>query len=120
MLTGDIEKSAEAALLQANEGKDSGDMLAIDVQIAPHHGSKTSSTSDFVQAVNAKQVVFTVGYLNRFKHPKPMIQERYSTSGAKGFRSDYHGALQISFTKNQPLNIESWRQKRPKYWHDSY
>lgn len=118
LLTGDIEKSAEAALLQANE--EDANKLASDVLIAPHHGSKTSSTSDFVQAVNAKQVIFTVGYLNRFKHPKPMIETRYINSGATRFRSDYHGALIINFTQNQAPNIASWRLERPKYWHDSY
>lgn len=120
LLTGDIEKSAEAALLQANQELGSGDMLESDVLIAPHHGSNTSSSSDFVQAVNAKQVIFTVGYLNRFKHPKPMIESRYSINGANNYRSDYHGALKINFNQNQPPNIESWRQKQPKYWHDSY
>ena len=118
LLTGDIEKSAEAALLPANE--EDANKLASDVLIAPHHGSKTSSTSDFVQAVNAKQVIFTVGYLNRFKHPKPMIETRYINSGATPFRSDYHGALIIDFTPNQAPSIASWRLKRNKYWHDSY
>lgn len=119
LLTGDIEKPAEATLLQADEEADAN-KLASDVLIAPHHGSKTSSTSDFVQAVNAKQVIFTVGYLNRFKHPKPMIETRYINSGATRFRSDYHGALIINFSQNQAPNIASWRLERPKYWHDSY
>ncbi|MES2546155.1 MAG: DNA internalization-related competence protein ComEC/Rec2 [Pseudomonadota bacterium] len=120
LLTGDIEKSTEAMLLQANKDEGSNHFLASDVLVAPHHGSKTSSTRDFVDAVGAKQVIFTVGYLNRFKHPKPMIEQRYANSGAANYRSDYHGALQVNFTNNHSPSIESWRQKQPRYWHDSY
>lgn len=119
LLTGDIEKSAEGALLQANNDEATSDILSSDVLIAPHHGSKTSSTDDFVRTVAAKHVIFTVGYLNRFKHPKLLIESRYIDSGAINYRSDYHGALQINFTKNQPLIVQSWRQLQPKYWHDS-
>ncbi|PPD16169.1 MAG: DNA internalization-related competence protein ComEC/Rec2 [Methylotenera sp.] len=118
LLTGDIEQSAEDELLQANALMH--DVLFSDVMVAPHHGSKTSSTDDFVQAVGAKQVIFTVGYLNRFKHPKSTIESRYIESGAINFRSDYHGALQVNFTQHQPPFVESWRQKHPKYWHDEY
>lgn len=119
LLTGDIEKSAEAELLQTHRDEASGNILTSDVLIAPHHGSKTSSTDDFVRTVAAKQVIFTVGYLNQFKHPKLLIESRYIDSGAVNYRSDYHGALQISFKKNQPPTIKSWRQLQPKYWHDS-
>ena len=126
LLTGDIEKQAESALLQAIRYAPSGDalevdgMLKSDVLIAPHHGSKTSSTLDFIEAVDAKQVIFTVGYLNRFKHPKPLIEKRFEESGAVNYRSDYHGALVIDFTNNKPIQIKSWRQTQPKYWHDDY
>ena len=80
LLTGDIEHSAEAELLKANALK--RDVLFSDVMVAPHHGSKTSSTDDFVKAVGAKQVIFTVGYLNRFKHPKSTIESRYTENAA--------------------------------------
>ena len=115
LLTGDIEEPAEASLLAAN-----ADKLKSDVLIAPHHGSKTSSSAPFLQAVNAQQVIFTVGYLNRFKHPKPEIETRYKESGALKFRSDYTGALLINFTRNMPLRILAWRQAQPRYWHDDF
>ena len=115
LLTGDIEEPAEASLLAAN-----ADKLKSDVLIAPHHGSKTSSSAPFLQAVNAQQVIFTVGYLNRFKHPKPEIESRYKASGAHEFRSDYTGALLIDFTRNLPLQILAWRQAQPRYWHDDF
>ncbi len=118
LLTGDIEQSAEAELLATNQLRH--DILLTDVLIAPHHGSKTSSTDDFVQAVGAKQVIFTVGYLNRFKHPKPIVEARYASNGAANYRSDFHGALQVNFSQNEPPNIASWRELKPRYWHDKY
>jgi competence protein ComEC len=135
LLTGDIEKEAEKALLehalQANIHKASGDAilennllksagLQSDALIVPHHGSKTSSTVDFVQAVGAKYSVFTVGYLNRFKHPKPLIEKRFEENGAFTYRSDYQGAILIDFKKNNPIKMTAWRQSQPRYWHDSY
>lgn len=112
LLTGDIEKKAENALLE--------DVIESDVLIAPHHGSKTSSTHQFVQAVGARHVIFTVGYLNRFKHPKPLIVERFEDNGALTYRSDYQGALTIDFTKTNPIKISALRQSQPRYWHDKY
>ncbi len=130
LLTGDIEKEAEKALLatslQTAIHMPSGDVilqnnvLKSDVLIAPHHGSKTSSTANFVQAVGARHVIFTVGYLNRFKHPKPLIEKRFVESGALTYRSDYQGALKIDFTRIHPIKIEAWRQSQSRYWHDKF
>ncbi len=103
-----------------NKGLEKDYLLKSDVLIAPHHGSKTSSTVEFVQAVGAKQIIFTVGYLNRFKHPKPLIEKRFEESGAFTYRSDYQGAVLIDFKKNNPIKMTAWRQSQPRYWHDSY
>jgi competence protein ComEC len=94
--------------------------LQSDVLVVPHHGSKTSSTVDFVQAVGAKNIIFTVGYLNRFKHPKPLIEKRFEESGADIYRSDYQGAVLIDFKKFNVIKIEAWRQTQPRYWHGNY
>ena len=119
LLTGDIEELAETSLLETNTDKVHSDVL-----VAPHHGSKTSSSVGFVQAVGAKHIIFTVGYLNRFKHPKPMIEKRYEDSGARLYRSDYNGALLIDFTRKtnvqSNMQILAWRQSQPRYWHDNY
>jgi len=130
LLTGDIEKETEfellATALQANRdghvanALKNTNLLKSDVLIVPHHGSKTSSTPEFIAAVGAKQIIFTVGYLNRFKHPKPLILERYAETGATLYRSDYNGALEIVFARNKPISIETWRQSQPRYWHDKY
>ncbi len=77
--------------------------------IAPHHGSKTSSTEMFVKAVNAQYVIFTVGYLNRFKHPKPTVLSRFLTHGAELYRSDYHGAITMNFIRDSKLEVTAER-----------
>lgn len=141
LLAGDIEQDAENALLntlgndvidsdalQANTHAVAGDanssradsQLKSDVLIVPHHGSKTSSTRQFVQAVDAQHAIFTVGYLNRFKHPKPFIEKRFEESGAFTYRSDYAGALTIDFSHKNYIGINALRQSQPRYWHDKY
>ena len=96
------------------------DQLKSDVIIAPHHGSKTSSTSAFIEAVDADHVVFTVGYLNRFKHPKSDVVDRYLKQVETSYRSDYHGAIVLDFKDKADLQINAWRLSHRKYWHDQY
>jgi len=130
LLTGDIEKEVERVLieyaLRTNIHAAYGDInlsdnsLASDVLITPHHGSKTSSTPEFIEAVSAKYTIFTVGYLNRFKHPSPLIENRYKGSSAALYRSDYQGALLLDFTRKNGIKINAWRQSQPRYWQDSY
>jgi competence protein ComEC len=129
LLTGDIEEASEAEMLnalKANIYAPSGDApetdfsLKSDVLIVPHHGSKTSSSSQFVQAVGARYSIFTVGYLNRFNHPKPLIEKRFEESGAFEYRSDYSGAISIDFKQNNAITPSAWRRAQPRYWQDHY
>ena len=121
LLTGDIEKEAENALLgDAALAHFKSDVLKSNVLVAPHHGSKTSSTREFVQAVGAQHVIFTVGYLNRFKHPKPLIEKIFEESGAQIYRSDYQGALTLNFTQTNDVSVNALRQSQPRYWQDKY
>lgn len=114
LLTGDIEALAEATLLETM-----ADKLNSDVLIAPHHGSKTSSSLAFVQAVGAQHIIFTVGYLNRFKHPNTLILNNYKESHAHLYRSDKDGALTIQLSENSGISVRAWRKSLPKYWQDT-
>jgi competence protein ComEC len=76
LLTGDIERDQEAALVAAH-----GSALRSDVMVAPHHGSRTSSTAAFLDAVAPATAVFQAGYRSRFGHPAPDVLERYRERG---------------------------------------
>lgn len=112
LLPADIERGAEAELLERH-----AEALAADVLVAPHHGSKTSSTEAFVAQVNPQITVFTVGYRNRFGHPKGAILDRYAQQGSRLLRSDHHGAVLFEFGTGR-VATRTWRQARPRYWQD--
>ena len=63
--------------------------------IAPHHGSKTSSLAEFVQAVDPRVVIFPVGYRNRFGHPHIDVQARYLLQGSHVYRTDQIGRAHV-------------------------
>lgn len=111
LLTGDIERQAEQWLVDH-----AAQALASTVMTIPHHGSKTSSTLPFVQAVQPRIAIATLGYLNRFGHPKPEVMARYQAIHAQMYRSDQHGALLLSFESGQQPNVTPWRQVDPHYW----
>ncbi len=100
LLTGDIESNREAALIR------SGADLRGTVYKVPHHGSATSSTSQFVSAVDPLVDVISVGRDNRFGHPSPDLLERLG--GDAVFRTDLHGDITVS-TDGRRLWIETGR-----------
>jgi len=71
LLTGDIEKQAEKSLL------DSGQIMRADVVKVPHHGSKTSSTEDFVRATTPQFAIISVGRHSMFGHPDKEVVQRW-------------------------------------------
>lgn len=113
LLAGDIEREVEAALVES-----ASVALKSDVLIVPHHGSKTSSTLGFVEAVNPKVAVFTAGYRNRFGHPKAEIVERYVANGIKTYRSDLDGAVLVDICRAGDLGVIAWRHQARRYWYD--
>ncbi|WP_338111853.1 DNA internalization-related competence protein ComEC/Rec2 [Rhodocyclus tenuis] len=119
LLVGDIETPDEAALLAraaaatAAAGPRTASPLKSDVLVAPHHGSRTSSSLPFVAAVAPSEVVFTVGYRDRFGHPVPEVAARYAA--ARQWRSDRDGEL--SFVLADAVSAAAWRQQYRRYWH---
>lgn len=111
LLPADIEKKDEQALLAR-----ASDKLAATVLIAPHHGSHTSSTDDFVQKVIPALTIFTVGHLNRHDHPREAVMARYRSLGSQILRSDRDGAITLRFAGNQ-WSVASWRKLHHRYWH---
>ena len=107
LLTSDIEAADEAALLGRSAA-----MLRNEVLVAPHHGSRTSSTPAFVAAVGAREVIFPVGYRNRFQHPRPDVVDRYA--GSRLWRSDRDGRVRVVL--GPEIRLSAWRQERRRYW----
>ncbi len=87
---GDAEKEVEVELLE------SGTDVKADVIKAGHHGSNTSSSSDFVKAVGADYVIFSAGKDNDYGHPHPQIIKRWENVGAEIYRTDEDGTVVIS------------------------
>ena len=109
LLTGDIEARDEVALLAA------GVPLAARVALVPHHGSRTSSLPQFVAAVGAAHAVFTVGYGNRFGHPRADVYERYAA--ARRWRTDRDGAVTFELGPHA-LTATSARAVERRYWRE--
>jgi len=113
LLPADVEQRSEQEMLARTPDK-----LAADLLIAPHHGSRTSSGEDFIVRAHPAKVVFTVGYRNRFGHPKPDVVERYRDAGAVLYRSDRDGALLFRFGSDG-MKATVWRESSPRYWRES-
>ncbi|HEX7636870.1 MAG TPA: ComEC/Rec2 family competence protein, partial [Burkholderiaceae bacterium] len=93
LLTGDIEAPQEAALVAwAARAGGPANPLHADVLLAPHHGSRTSSTDAFLAAVAPRTVVIQVGYRSRYGHPAPQVVARYRAHGLAVVRTDRCGA----------------------------
>lgn len=101
LFPGDIEANAERELAGMM-----GNGLQSDVLIAPHHGSKTSSTDVFLDSAAPKIVVIPAGQKNRFGYPHSAVMERYKKRGYKVFRTDLCGAVSMK-TDGTDLDAES-------------
>ena len=95
LLPGDIGQNAEAEILE--EFPD----IRSRVLKAPHHGSDSSSSSDFLAGVSPEYVVITVGEDNRYGFPTPAALDRYAQAAARVFRTDLDGAVEFSTDGNE-------------------
>jgi competence protein ComEC len=110
LLTGDIEADAENWLVENMPNK-----LSSTVLLAPHHGSKTSSTLPFLNAVKPKTVLVSAGYRNQFHHPNKDVVARYESLNINMLTSANNGALTIRLNPRD-VEIESLRETVGKYW----
>lgn len=101
LITGDLTKENEAEMLA-----DGVNVKSTVLKIG-HHGSKTSSSEAFLQAVSPMCGVFCVGEGNSFGHPKPEIVKRFSDMGIRTFRTDKDGAVLFQ-TDGKKLWVEKY------------
>lgn len=109
LLTGDIEREQEAALVTTY-----GDALRSDMLLVPHHGSRTSSTADFLDAVQPRIALIESGYRNRFGHPAPDVVARYRQRGVLVYDSVNCGAW--LWSPAGPQTGQCQRDLHPHYW----
>ena len=109
LLTGDIERPVERNLVAQNAGGSQKDApeLSADFLKVPHHGSKTSSTQPFLDAVHPRYAAISVGASNTFGHPNEEVVERLSAEGAHIFRTDRNGAI-TALTDGHTLTIRTF------------
>jgi len=110
LLTGDIEKEAESWLVEQQ-----GIVLKSDVLIAPHHGSKTSSSMAFLKAVNPKIILIPAGYKNRFSFPHEEVINRYIALNKTWMNTASDGAISIKLN-NEGYSVNSERVLNGRYW----
>ena len=110
LLAGDIEALQESQLVARDRER-----LRADVLLVPHHGSGTSSTVDFLRAVEPQAAVFQVGYRNRYQHPKKEVYDRYGELGIRRLRTDLSGALTMDF--GETVRITRYREAHARYWY---
>jgi competence protein ComEC len=89
LLTGDIGRDIESALLLEL------DLRPIVVLKVPHHGSATSSSAAFIDALRPRVALIGVGRQNRYGHPVPGVLDRLRAAGAEIFRTDLHGQIDV-------------------------
>jgi competence protein ComEC len=110
LLTGDIERAAESFLLDKP--------VSADILLVPHHGSRTSSSEQFIAAVAPRWAIVPAGYRNRFGHPAREVLERYARAGVTVLRTDLDGAVSVILDKDSP-EVSAERSQSPRYWRRS-
>ena len=108
LLAGDIEAAQELALVQSG-------LSPVDVLLVPHHGSKTSSTQAFLEALRPRWGLLQAGYRNRYGHPAPEVVARNQALGIALAESPRCGAA--TWRSSAPEQVQCERTLRQRYWH---
>lgn len=112
LLPGDIEAASEKALVARL-----GAQLRAQVLVVPHHGSATSSTPEFLDAVMPQLALAAVGYRNRFGFPRPEVMLRYRERDIGVLESAREGAIRVRLAADGRLDPFSFRHHSRHYWH---
>jgi competence protein ComEC len=108
LLAGDIEAPQERELLVQG-------LAPVDVLLVPHHGSKTSSSEAFLDALHPRMALVQAGYRNRFGHPAPAVAARYQERGIRWVESARCGAA--TWRSDAPDALDCERLLNRRYWH---
>ncbi len=115
LLVGDIEQAQEAQLVAQAARTPGAVVLRADLLLVPHHGSKTSSSAAFLDAVQPQWALVQAGYRNRFGHPVAPVLARYAQRSIAVVDTAHCGA--ISWDSAQPQAVQCQRAQALRYWH---
>lgn len=110
LLPGDIERVAEWLLVREPNALDAN------IVLVPHHGSRTSSLSSFVDAVAPQVAIASTAYKGRWSLPNDSVVERYQTRGAKWLDTGTSGQIVINFYSHE-YEIEELRVSKGLAWY---
>jgi competence protein ComEC len=119
-LTGDVEKQGEAEMverLNQSRLKEIGNKQLI--FMAPHHGSKTSSSLDLLKSLKPDQAFAQNGYRNRYGHPHPTVNARYRDLNIPFYQTPITGAQIWTFKNYTKPSVQFWRHDISRLWHRS-
>lgn len=109
LLAGDIERPQELRLQAA------GAALRADLLLVPHHGSRTSSSAEFLDAVAPRWALVQAGYRNRFGHPAAEPLQRLHERQVTVLQSPHCGAA--LWRSDRPDTVQCHREVARRYWH---
>ncbi len=113
LLTGDISSRVEAPVA-AQVG--AGPPLVL---MVPHHGSKTSSGTAFIEALRPTLAIASAGWLNRYHHPSDAVVARYRRAGVPFLDTATSGAIEVAFPADDaPHTVSRWRLRQARYWRE--
>jgi competence protein ComEC len=102
LMTGDAERPVEADMIQ------SGELRPVTLLKVGHHGSRTSSSEEFLEQIQPRFAFISDGYLNQFHHPHGEVLERLAAHHALSFRTDQRGLLTFR-TDGEKVEVETFR-----------
>lgn len=109
LLPGDIGRQVESSLFDQWPQD-------VDVLVAAHHGSKTSSSTAFIKRVNPVQVVFSAGHLSRYNHPNQTVVKRFERIGATRWSTAADGAITWQWGVDGQLKVQARRHSHKRQW----
>jgi competence protein ComEC len=119
-LTGDVEKQGEAEMVERlNQSRLAGIGDRQLIFMAPHHGSKTSSSLDLLKSLEPNQAFAQNGYRNRYGHPHPTVSARYRELKIPFYQTPVTGAQIWTFKNHTKPSTQFWRRDINRLWHRS-
>ena len=113
LLPGDIETSVERDLIRTQQLPEKLQLL-----LAAHHGSRTSSDVGFVNKMQPEIVVYSAGYRSQHGHPHPQVRQRYQAVASREINTAESGAVLFEWRQDKLAVVREYRHANRRYWFD--